>query len=719
MIPLAILNRTVSAEHSYVQVTDDGNESEDGEENLKRIAEPSHVRRTTAAALMFTALLLRIHSISHPKFVVFDEWYFVRFASNYVEGRWFFDVHPPLGKLLFGLVARLFGSTSAFAPSQPGTAFGPHAPFVAMRSFSAIVGSLLAPVSYATCKLLGLRGTSSVLVAGLIVMDNALVAQSRLILLDSSLILCIALAMMSWARFLSVQEYPFGHNWWLSLAVTGLLLGFTISVKSVGLFLIATVGLATIHNLIRLLITDEMYKKPREFLQHFMARVLCLIILPISVYVAAFWVHFRTLPQTSPDAGYMSPEFQATLKGQKIVEPFVDVLIGSFISLKNADTGCGYLSSNPVRYPTGSKGQLIACYSFDDSNAMFMIERPFESYLNGNSSVNDALPYIHDGDRLRLIHTTTKTRLHSDDFRPPLSGDPNMYEVSGFGVPSSEDSNDLWRIELLDPSNAESGRIATRMHFRLIHVNLGCRLTSPRHSRLPEWGFGQAEVACTGENSTNLGTTWFIESNRNPNLPLSSPKIHYKQPGFWSKFFEIHKRMWQVNDSFAGAALPNGSRPLEWPFLATVLRFWRSKYRNRVDSVEMIYLIGNPLVWWTAGVSIIFSFIYALSSSILWLIGYGLFLEDEVFAKAWTISQLIASGWFLHYAPFFLMDRVLYLHHYLPALYFSILSVGVSFDVATRKTSNQSRQIICGIVLVVVFLGFVDFSPLSYGGSGC
>lgn len=39
---------------------------------------------------------------------------------------------------------------------------------------------------------------------------------------------------------------------------------------------------------------------------------------------------------------------------------------------------------------------------------------------------------------------------------------------------------------------------------------------------------------------------------------------------------------------------------------------------------------------------------------------------------------LLLLGWLLHYAPFYTMGRVLYYHHYFPAMLFSSMLTGLS-----------------------------------------
>jgi dolichyl-phosphate-mannose-protein mannosyltransferase len=47
--------------------------------------------------LLILALAVRLAYIDHPQQVVFDEVHFGKFASRYINGAFFMDVHPPLG----------------------------------------------------------------------------------------------------------------------------------------------------------------------------------------------------------------------------------------------------------------------------------------------------------------------------------------------------------------------------------------------------------------------------------------------------------------------------------------------------------------------------------------------------------------------------------------------------------------------------------------------
>jgi dolichyl-phosphate-mannose-protein mannosyltransferase len=72
-------------------------------------------------------------------------------------------------------------------------------------------------------------------------------------------------------------------------------------------------------------------------------------------------------------------------------------------------------------------------------------------------------------------------------------------------------------------------------------------------------------------------------------------------------------------------------------------------------------------------------------------------------------------GWFFHYFPFFLMGRQLFLHHYMPALYFSILLFSVGFDLLTIRLANRKRLIAAGLFIFSVIYVYRTFIPITYG----
>lgn len=73
-------------------------------------------------------------------------------------------------------------------------------------------------------------------------------------------------------------------------------------------------------------------------------------------------------------------------------------------------------------------------------------------------------------------------------------------------------------------------------------------------------------------------------------------------------------------------------------------------------------------------------------------------------------------GWALHYFPFYLMARQLFLHHYFPALWFSILLGCSVFDLVTSSLRPRVRLYIAAGLLLVAIWSFSYFSPLAYGG---
>ena len=87
----------------------------------------------------------------------------------------------------------------------------------------------------------------------------------------------------------------------------------------VGLFTVATIGVAVLCDLWDLLDIRRRLTM-QEVMNHFWARAVGLILVPIIVYLFWFYVHFAILPHSGPCDDFMRTEFQETLKGNTLAE---------------------------------------------------------------------------------------------------------------------------------------------------------------------------------------------------------------------------------------------------------------------------------------------------------------------------------------------------------------------------------------------------------------
>lgn len=98
-----------------------------------------------------------------------------------------------------------------------------------------------------------------------------------------------------------------------------------------------------------------------------------------------------------------------------------------------------------------------------------------------------------------------------------------------------------------------------------------------------------------------------------------------------------------------------------------------------------------------------------------YVIGFDADLHVAKVVKYDGLCGFLFMGWFLHYFPFFLMARQLFLHHYFPALYFAILLSCSAFDLVTSTLRPRVRLQIAAVIAIIAIWNFVHFSPLAYG----
>ncbi|KAI9716884.1 MAG: hypothetical protein M1812_005033 [Candelaria pacifica] len=662
------------------------------------------------APIIFTLLsfFTRMYKIGLSPIVTWDEAHFGKFGSHYLKREFYFDVHPPLGKMLVGLSGYIAGYNGSFE-FKSGETYPENLNYTSMRVFNASFGALCVPVAYYTARELNFRRPAVWLVTLMVLFENSYATISRFILLDAMLLFFTFTTVLCWARFHNLQKDSFSAEWWLWVLLTGISIGCVTSVKWVGLFCTALVGFYTIEDLWN---KFGDYRMPKiEYASHIVARVIGLIVVPLAVYMFSFWIHFVVLENSGPGDAQMSSLFQANLKGTEVGKDSpLEIAYGSRATLKNMGYGGGLLHSHVQTYPEGSQQQQVTCYHHKDANNdWFFYPNRHQSEFNPE----DPLKYVADKDVIRLIHSQTGRNLHSHEVSAPVTKADR--EVSSYGNTTIGDEKDHWTVEVVsDAASRDRSKVRTlTTAFRLRHTALGCYLRAG-NVNLPQWGFKQIEVTCTKVNSPrDVYTHWNVESHWNEKLPPGDPGS-YKSP-FVRDFLHLNVAMMTSNN----ALVPDpdkqddlASQFWQWPILNVGLRMcgWD-------DHIVKYFLLGNPAVYWGSTASLGFFVLLFTWYLIRWQRGYDELKQSDIDQIHYAgIYPLL--GWFLHYAPFVAMARVTYVHHYYPALYFAILTCGFVLDHVTRPL-NRSVQWGVFMVLYGVVIGlFVLFRAISFGMVG-
>ena len=627
----------------------------------------------TYMIMLYTILsiITRLYRIGANDHVVWDEAHFGKFGSYYIRHLFYFDVHPPIGKILVAVAGWLSGFDGNFE-FESGDQYPRQVPFVSMRIIMSLYGIAMVPIAYMTAQSLNWNWRSKHLFAIMILLDNGLLTISRFILLDSMLLVFTVSTVLGLVRFHRMQKQPFTFWWWFWLMYTGVSLGCVTGVKLVGLFVTALVGLYTIEDLWNKL--GDLKMPVRTYLRHWCARITALIMVPVAIYVIGFKLHFMILYKSGSGDAQMSSLFQSHLEGSDLSNFPLEVAYGSKVTLKNQAYGGGLLHSHIQTYPGGSEEHQVTCYHHKDDNNNFIITPIYEEPQLPSPDAQDTTPprMLRNGDVVRLVHEQLNTNLRSQATPGFISKD--KYEVSSRPMDKGQDSSEYWVVEVLKDVNYGPGKagmpirtLSTTLRFR--HRDMGCYLRSGGDS-LPDWGWKQLEVTCDPQNyPRDMTTHWNVENHWNERLPITKSHQRARSP-FFKDFLHLNVAMMISNN----ALVPDhdkfdtlASAPSEWPFLYRGMRMngWGADDRK-------FYLVGNPIIWWGSSCSLI--------AAVFVLTWYLLRRQRRIHdmpPAAWDdfLFGLKVGwiGWFLQYFPFLLMGRVTYLHHYLPTLYFAVL----------------------------------------------
>lgn len=221
------------------------------------------------AILLALSFLFHFAFLGHPNEMVFDEIHFANYAGYYLTNDYYFDIHPPLGKLMIAGFVKFAGSGSFFS----------------IRFLPALFGSLFVLVVSWLAFLLT-KSKKTALIAGFLVLaDNALLIQSRLALLDIFLLFFSVLALCFF--FLFLEQKTYGRNWFAFLSLSAIASGLAMSIKWTGL---ATTGI------IAVVLVWKMWEQKKQIKKTAITFAI-FGILATAVYALPFAVHFGILTE--------------------------------------------------------------------------------------------------------------------------------------------------------------------------------------------------------------------------------------------------------------------------------------------------------------------------------------------------------------------------------------------------------------------------------------
>ncbi|NP_001411590.1 protein O-mannosyl-transferase 1 isoform 4 [Mus musculus] len=649
-------------------------------------------------ALTGLGLLTRLWQLSYPRAVVFDEVYYGQYISFYMKRIFFLDDSgPPFGHMLLALGGWLGGFDGNFLWNRIGAEYSSNVPIWSLRLLPALAGALSVPMAYQIVLELHFSHGAAIGAALLMLIENALITQSRLMLLESILIFFNLLAVLSYLKFFNSQTHsPFSVHWWLWLLLTGVSCSCAVGIKYMGIFTyLLVLGIAAVHawNLIG----DQTLSNMRV-LSHLLARIVALLVVPVFLYLLFFYVHLMLLYRSGPHDQIMSSAFQASLEGglARITQGQpLEVAFGSQVTLKSVSgkpLPCwlhSHKNTYPMIYENGrgsSHQQQVTCYPFKDINNWWIVKDPGRH-----------------------------------DVAAPLS--PHSQEVSCYiDYNISMPAQNLWKLDIV---NRESNRDTWKTilsEVRFVHVNTSAILKlSGAH--LPDWGFRQLEVV--GEKLSpgyHESMVWNVEEHRygksheqkERELELHSPTQLdiSRNLSFMARFSELQWKMLTLKNE--DLEHQYSSTPLEWLTLDTNIAYWLHPRTS-----AQIHLLGNIVIWTSASLATVvytllfFWYLLRRRRSIC-------DLPEDAWSRWVLAGALCTGGWALNYLPFFLMERVLFLYHYLPALTFQILLLPIVLQHASDHLCRSQLQRNVFSALVVAWYSSAChvsnmLRPLTYG----
>ncbi|SMN19145.1 similar to Saccharomyces cerevisiae YJR143C PMT4 Protein O-mannosyltransferase, transfers mannose residues from dolichyl phosphate-D-mannose to protein serine/threonine residues [Maudiozyma saulgeensis] len=666
------------------------------------------------------ALVVRLVKISFPDAVVFDEVHFGKFASYYLERRFFFDVHPPLAKLFFALIGYFARYDGYFKFDSVGQSYIEGgdivAPYVTYRVVNALLGTLIVPLIFNSLKELNCFAITCAFGSLLFALDNAQVCQTRFIFLDTLLLLSIIATIYSYIRYYKCEITPgksFSKEWYIWLIQTGIYLSCAISCKYVGVMTYATIGIAVLYNLWQLF-CQLRSTNMRIFIRYFLQKLNYLVMLPFLLYLFWFWIHFQILIYDGEESEILSETFQDSLIPNEDLFQRHDQYNVKFydkITIRHSFSeiflGVGNDTNNTI-LGTNTTSDMTVWQVLPESQCDYS---EWNSILTLNTNVR--FQNVYTGKYLtsnNMLDASPET--HSEITRFALVdkdvADTYMYEYTLFNLLS---------LREIDFGHVVSSNKTT---FKIFNPELECTLyMDNKASSYLDVGKPLIMANMDLEKIDFVYNNWKIDSiiDLDKGRGREATDRRFTQYPFFSKWSELQNSMFMYNNDLS-AEHNFASQPSAWPLSISGVLYW-----TRAENREQIYFIGNIIAWWFETATLLIYGMMVMVDILLPNSAIGIF-KDNSRERMYGPLAFLFIGWACHYFPFYLMERQKFLHHYLPAQMISCLFTAIFWEsllqvnVTKPDNSSQTRRRLFSsymFLLVPILACFVFYGPIIYG----
>ena len=243
-------------------------------------------RRALVVVIVLSAIVHFV-GLTYPRQVVFDEVHWGQSVNAYCcNGQRQFDVHPPHGKLLITLGAVLGGYKGDLTFDRIGQPFTDQ-PVFFLRLMPALAGIAIAPLFLLLLRYLGASLPAALFGALMIVFDNAILLETRLMLFDGIL---VAAELGALVCVMAADRAPTTGKARLQAALCGAFAGLSVGTKFTGLVAPALV----------FLYIGRRVMVRRQDWGRWLERSALIVAAGLVVYLGGWAIHFARTPNPGP-----------------------------------------------------------------------------------------------------------------------------------------------------------------------------------------------------------------------------------------------------------------------------------------------------------------------------------------------------------------------------------------------------------------------------------